>query len=88
MSFSPPVVGCLLKKACKRQFNGRPRTPPAMPLNVYKLKTYHPGHLNKLEISAIRDFFLNLFCRHLTEILHYDHQPLKFNGMKEEGLME
>ena len=28
MAFSPPVVGCLLKKAYKRGGHGHPRTPP------------------------------------------------------------
>ena len=31
MSFSPPVVGCLLKKAHKRGDHRHPRTPPPPP---------------------------------------------------------
>ena len=32
MAFSPPVVGCLVKKACKRGGHGHPRTPPGYAL--------------------------------------------------------
>ena len=33
MAFSPPVVGCLLKKAYKRGGHGHPRTPPGYALD-------------------------------------------------------
>ena len=48
MAFSPPVLGCLVKKACKRGGHGHPRTPRVTPLQV----EVEGGEKGKWTISA------------------------------------
>ena len=55
MSFSPPVVGCLLKKKThKRRVTGTPETPPplATPLNVQKVVQKAPLYHTKLKYAT------------------------------------
>ena len=35
MAFSPPVVGCLVKKGLQKGGHRHPRTPLAMPMHLY-----------------------------------------------------
>ena len=40
MAFSPPVVGCLVKKGLQRGGHGHPRTPLATPMQMQDGKAY------------------------------------------------
>jgi len=47
LTFSPPVVGCLVKKGLKKGGHGHPKTPLAKPLR-------HKLHVIPLIIAALR----------------------------------
>ena len=69
MSFSPPVVGCLLKKAHKRGGHRHPRTPPlATPLNIDIIADYFG--VNSCHIKRSYDSYPYEFtgCNKLSKI--------------------
>ena len=62
MAFSPPVVGCLVKRGLQKGGHGHPRTPLATPL-PWKLNLVFPGQtynaLSTFSVDFMADFRTN-----------------------------
>ena len=78
MAFSPPVVGCLLKKAYKRGGgHGHPRTPLATPLvSAPSGKMRDPGN----EVAFVRH--QTLYKATVNEHTHFTVQLFPFQDLQ------
>ena len=79
MAFSPPGVGCLVKKGLQKGGSRAPRTPPGYALVMNKIELYHG--VSRVTVEAIYNHFHSLLfiaCRNTSAFQACGNLPHRY----------